>query len=83
MAAINYDEWLSELEKVTSNVRADGDGLTTLELVELTGRCDVWVREKIRNAIRAGTICCCQKRSYRIDGKPTLVPAYKLAKKKK
>lgn len=57
---------------------AEGEGLSTQEIAEATGRSTGWVRNRLLELSKAGKLRVTRKRSQRVDGTPCLVPAYSL-----
>ena len=74
---ITHEEWFAELERI-GVLAGDADGATVTELVDASGRGDNWVRNKVRLGIRAGVIEIVRKQMTTIDGRQTLVPAYRM-----
>lgn len=73
---ITRDEWLAELERV--GIGKDADGMTTDEMARATGRSLKWVRDSVRELLRAGRWeQAGTKTIARIDGRPTSVTAYR------
>lgn len=74
-AVIEFEEWMAELERVTS--ASTTDGTTVAELCSKSGRSARWVREKLRGMIDAGLVEAVQVRRAYIDGRQNFVPAYR------
>ena len=71
---VTYDEILAEIDRLTA---ASPEGFTILEMMDATGHCDNWCRDKIRRLINAGRVRYNGKaKREAIDGKPCLVPVY-------
>jgi hypothetical protein len=71
---ITVDELMRELAKFEPT--EDAEGMTTPELCEACNKGDKWVRDRIRQGLKAGTIR--QQRALRraIDGRMVHVPVY-------
>lgn len=80
MVDVKADFSANELIAFMQAQGAEGDGLSSEELVAATGRSAGWVRDRLKELATAGHIVVRRKRAMRIDGTPCLVPAYSLRK---
>ncbi len=71
---ITLAEWLQELEEATGG---SDEGLTTTELVELTGKPRKAILGLLHRAKKKGMLIVGRKQLYRLDGIATLAPCYK------
>ena len=77
---LTREEWLSELASIAIGT-TNGDGLTTEEICERSGRNVRWARDAIRRAIRRGEWEYIGKRSgVGSDGRPIYQPVYRPVK---
>ncbi len=75
MSEIRADEWLKELERLTSR---NDDGMTTSEMSDATGMSRRTIGERLRKAHRLGWVKVGWRREVRLDGKTHEVPVYKI-----
>ena len=79
---ITVDAWLKELE--SSSHVASAEGISSVELIELTGRSREWMQRAIRLAIRAGSLAFAGRRKgTTVDGRVTWTPVYRLTNPEK
>ena len=72
----SMDEILKEINRIKSEKI---DGFTTRDMMDATGRCDNWCRQKIADLIRSGKAELSGKvRRPTIDGKTYLLPVYRI-----
>lgn len=78
---ITVEEWLAELQRLGSEVGDDSGALSMGEMCDLFGRGIVWVRRRLRAAIKAGLVEATRKRVLAMDGRTLEVGAYRLVKR--
>ncbi len=76
---ITSTEWLAELQRLSE--RSD-EGLTTLEWAEQMGVGLNCARQRLRAAQLSGWVIVGKRSTTRLDGKPTLIPVYRIVKPK-
>jgi DNA-binding Lrp family transcriptional regulator len=69
---------MDELVALLQAQGEEGEGLSSRELAEATGRSLSWVIQRLREVKQQGRLRVARKRNIRIDGAPCLVPAYSL-----
>ena len=74
--SFSFDAVLAEISRLHSS---NPDGFTMLDMRRATGRSGNWCRDRVRQMIDAGVLVCNGKASRTtIDGRPCLVPVYKV-----
>jgi hypothetical protein len=73
--SINLDEWLAELTRLQES---PSDAWTVQEMAAQTGKSVKSVRDKLRLGIAAGTVQITRKHTTTLDGRSSLVPAYRI-----
>lgn len=74
---IVWDEFLAALRTERAG---DGAGwVTSREIAKATNRSTKWVRERLAEAIEAGKVAVGRRPATAIDGKGTMVPAYRVS----
>lgn len=76
-ADISLEEWFAELARLGVGHAGDGEAVTITELTTQTHHSARWVRDRVKAAIRDGKMIGTRKRMVTMDGRETLVPAYR------
>jgi hypothetical protein len=82
VTSIREDEWLRELEKLSSRGKGD-DGFTTREWAEKLGVSVKLASDKLGVAFRQGRLKRGTRNIERMDGKRNQVPVYSILPSKK
>jgi len=75
---ITINEVVSELRRIENAI----DGMSSREIAEKTGLSITTVQRRLRRLYERGLVKVSFRRGYDITGKSTLVPVYKIIKKR-
>lgn len=83
-SSMTVDEWYAELAKLAQSQPEEDDGYMTASEIEMrSGHCHGWVKDRLREAKRAGRLLCKSVHRESLSGRMASVPAYKIVPAKK
>jgi len=79
-AQITHEELVAEIERID---KEHSDGASVTELAAKTGRSRETILARLKTAAAEGRLVVGRKRVFSIDGRPTMVPCYKVLRRKR